>query len=77
MLCGNYDVLQELRVLINLNYDNDYLHTFIFSGQKTLWEEMKRMPEFWQRLPIRYYFVPLRLEETREMIKYRLKMAGP
>jgi len=76
MLCGNYDVLQELRVLINLNYDNDYLHTFIFSGQKTLWEEMKRMPEFWQRLPIRYYFVPLRLEETREMIKYRLKMAG-
>jgi len=76
MLCGKHDVLQELRVLINLNYDNNYLHTFILSGQKPLWEEIKGMPEFWQRLPVRYYFVPLRLEETREMIKYRLKMAG-
>lgn len=76
MLCGSHDVLQELRVLINLNYENEYLHTFILSGQRPLWEEIKRLPEFWQRLPVRYYFVPLRLEETKEMIKFRLKKAG-
>jgi hypothetical protein len=34
------------------------------------------MPEFWQRLPVRYYFVPLRVEETKELVKYRLKKAG-
>jgi len=76
MLCGAHDVLQELRVLINLTHENEYLHTFILSGQRPLWEEIKRLPEFWQRLPIRYYFVPLKLEETREMIKFRLRQAG-
>jgi hypothetical protein len=34
------------------------------------------MPEFWQRLPVRYYFTPLRFEETRELIRYRLNKAG-
>lgn len=76
MLCGAADVLQELRMLINLTYKDEYLHTFILSGQKPLWDEIRRMPEFWQRLPVRYYFVPLRLEETKEMIKFRLSMAG-
>ena len=76
MLCGAKDVLQELRMLINLTYDNEYLHTFILSGQKPLWDEIKSMPEFWQRLPVRYYFYPLRLEETKELIKYRLIKAG-
>ncbi len=76
MLCGSHDVLQELRVLINLNYENEYLHTFILSGQKPLWEEIKRLPEFWQRLPVRYYLVPLKLDETKEMIRFRLKKAG-
>jgi len=76
MLCGAADVLQELRMLINLTCKDEYLHTFILSGQKPLWDEIRRMPEFWQRLPVRYYFVPLRLEETKEMIKYRLSMAG-
>jgi len=76
MLCGAKEVLQELRMLINLTCDNEYLHTFILSGQKPLWDEIKSMPEFWQRLPVRYYFYPLRLEETKELIKYRLLKAG-
>lgn len=76
MLCGAHDVLQELRVLINLNYNNEYLHTFILSGQRPLWEEVKSLPEFWQRLPVRYYFVPLKLEETKELVRFRLKKAG-
>jgi type II secretory pathway predicted ATPase ExeA len=76
MLCGAEDVLQELRMLINLTHNNEYLHTFILSGQKALWETIKNMPEFWQRLPVRYYFTPLRFEETRELIRYRLNKAG-
>ncbi|MDD5417243.1 MAG: ATP-binding protein, partial [Candidatus Aenigmarchaeota archaeon] len=76
MLCGAEDVLQELRMLINLTHNNEYLHTFILSGQKALWETIKNIPEFWQRLPVRYYFTPLRFQETRELIRYRLNKAG-
>ena len=76
MLCGDREVLQELRMLINLTFDNDYLHTLILAGQKPLWNEVKSIPEFWQRLPVRYNFKALQLEETRELIKYRLAKAG-
>jgi len=76
MLCDAKDVLQELRTLINLMHNSEYLHTFILSGQRALWNTVKGMPEFWQRLPVRYYFVPLRSEETKELVRYRLKKAG-
>lgn len=76
MLCDSRSVLQEMRVLINLTHNNEYLHTFIFSGQKALWDTLQEMPEFWQRLPVRYYFTPLRYEETRELIRHRLNKAG-
>jgi type II secretory pathway predicted ATPase ExeA len=76
MLCGAQDVLQELRILINLTFNNEYLHTFIFSGQRPLWNEVKSIPEFWQRLPVRYYFVPLQFKETKDLIKHRLMRAG-
>jgi type II secretory pathway predicted ATPase ExeA len=76
MLCEARNVLQELRVLINLTHNNEYLHTFILSGQKALWDTLQEMPEFWQRLPVRYYFTPLRFEETRELIRHRLNKAG-
>ncbi len=76
MLCNARDVLQEMRVLINLIHNNEYLHTFILSGQKMLWDTLQEIPEFWQRLPVRYYFTPLRFEETRELIRYRLNKAG-
>jgi type II secretory pathway predicted ATPase ExeA len=76
MLCASPDVLQELRALINLTHNSEYLHTFILSGQKALWGTVRDMPEFWQRLPVRYYFVPLRLEEAKDLIHYRLNKAG-
>jgi len=76
MLCEAHDVLQELRTLINLTHNGQYLHTFILSGQRALWNTIKGMPEFWQRLPVRYYFIPLRVEETKEMVRYRLTKAG-
>lgn len=76
MLCDSPEVLQELRVLINLTHNNEYLHTFVLSGQKALWETLQGIPEFWQRLPVRYYFTPLRFEETRELVRYRLNRAG-
>jgi type II secretory pathway predicted ATPase ExeA len=76
MLCEAHDILQELRALINMTHNGEYLHTFILSGQRALWNTIKGMPEFWQRLPVRYYFIPLRLEETKELVRFRLHKAG-
>jgi len=76
LLCETPDVLQELRILINLTHNNEYLHTFILSGQRALWYTVKNMPEFWQRLPVRFYFVPLKLDETKELVLHRLSKAG-
>jgi type II secretory pathway predicted ATPase ExeA len=34
------------------------------------------MPEFWQRLPVKYYLQPLRLEETKNLVAHRMSVAG-
>jgi type II secretory pathway predicted ATPase ExeA len=75
-LCGRPEVLQDLRMLLNLTHEKEYLFTMILSGQKSLWGEMTRIPEFWQRLPVKYYLQPLRLEETRNLVTHRMSTAG-
>lgn len=76
MLKDSPNVLQELRMLINLTYKENYLHTFIMSGQKPLWIMLSQMKEFWQRLPVRYYLLPLSFDETKSLVEYRIKKAG-
>jgi type II secretory pathway predicted ATPase ExeA len=76
MLGQRPDVLQDLRMLLNLTYEREYLFTMILSGQKPLWDTMKAIPEFWQRLPVKYYLVPLRLKETTDLIAHRITRAG-
>ena len=75
-LCGKSEVLQDLRMLLNLTHEKEYLFTMILAGQKPLWGEIGRMPEFWQRLPVKYYLLPLRLEETRNLVMHRMSAAG-
>lgn len=75
-LCGKPEVLQDLRMLLNLTHEKEYLFTMILAGQKPLWGEMMRIPEFWQRLPVKYYLQSLRLEETRNLVTHRMSAAG-
>lgn len=76
MLADRLDVLQDLRMLLNLTHDKEYLFTMILSGQKPLWDIMRGIPEFWQRLPVKYYLYPLKTSETRELIAHRIRKAG-
>jgi len=76
MLCNRPDLLQELRILLNFCVSDAFLITFIFSGQKPLDEAIRAMPEFYQRLPVRFFLRNLNLDDTRELIRYRLHMAG-
>ena len=76
MLCERKDVLQELRILLNLTHSKEYLLTVILCGQRPLWNTVKGIPEFWQRLPVKYYLIPLTFDETKALVECRLSKAG-
>ena len=76
MLCQRPDILQELRILLNFCVADAFLLTFIFSGQRPLDEALRAMPEFYQRLPVRFFLKNMDRNDTREMIRHRLHLAG-
>ena len=76
MLADRPDILQELRILLNLCLPEAFLLTFILSGQKPIEKAIRKMPEFWQRLPVRFFLGNLDLSDTGRLIQHRLRMAG-
>lgn len=76
MLAHNPEALQELRILLNFCVSDAFLLSFVLSGQKPLEDAIKRMPEFWQRLPVRFFLRNLDLRDTGEMLRYRVRAAG-
>lgn len=76
MLAHRPDILQELRILLNLCVSDAFLLTFIFSGQKPLETAVRKMPEFWQRLPVRFFLGNLDLSDSTALIRHRLRKAG-
>jgi len=76
MLKDRPDILGELRILLNFCVSDAFLLTFIFSGQKPLDKVLRDMPEFWQRLPVRFFLRNLDYKDTKGLIKYRLEKVG-
>ncbi len=76
MLANNPEMLQELRILMNLVHNGEFLLSFILSGQKPLEPAIRNMPEFWQRLPVRFFLRNLDYYDTKKLIQHRIKMAG-
>lgn len=76
MLKDRLDTLQELRILLNFCLSSEFLLTFILMGQKELESTIKGIPEFWQRLPVRYFLGNLDRSDTEEMIRFRLTQSG-
>ncbi|MFC1511763.1 AAA family ATPase [Candidatus Latescibacterota bacterium] len=76
MLKDRPDILGELRILLNFCVADAFLLTFIFSGQKPLDGILREMPEFWQRLPVRYFLKNLIFNDTKALVKFRLKQVG-
>jgi general secretion pathway protein A len=70
------NLLQELRILLNLYWRDTFLLSFILSGQHSLEAIIRGMPEFWQRLPVRFFLGKLDVAETRKLIQHRLQFAG-
>ena len=74
----NKDLLEEIRLLSNIELQHTKLINLFFVGQKEfndiiLLDENKALR---QRITLRYNIEPLNAEETREYLKYRLQVAG-
>lgn len=71
-------VLEEVRMLSNLETDTEKLIQIVLMGQPQLREKLKlkELEQFKQRVAVHYHIYPLTLEETFGYVKYRLGVAG-
>lgn len=71
------DVMEELRLLSNLETEKEKLLQIIFFGQKELEEKLKlpELKQLRQRISIQYELNPLSQEETRNYIDHRIHVA--
>jgi len=69
-------LLEEVRLLLNIQTDTAILFTLLFLGQPTIMKDMETMPQFLQRLGVRYCLGAFSQEETKGYIQHRLKVAG-
>lgn len=70
------DVLEELRLLMNLQKNNRFLATMIMMGQLELRDTINAMPQFKQRFALCYNLKTLERHDTEGYIKHRLMIAG-
>ncbi|MFH1244918.1 MAG: AAA family ATPase [Candidatus Omnitrophota bacterium] len=71
-------VLEEVRMLSNLETEEDKLIQIVLMGQPELRKKLAhpRLEQFRQRVVLHYHLGPLTYEETREYVKHRLIKAG-
>ncbi|MBD3379936.1 MAG: AAA family ATPase [Candidatus Omnitrophica bacterium] len=70
------DVLEELRLMMNLYYKNSFLTSIIMMGQLELRDIINEMPQFKQRFAMYYTLRTLDREETARYISHRMQVAG-
>ena len=72
------ELLEEIRLLSDLETNNDKLLQIVLVGQPELDETLDstRMRQLKQRIALRAHLGPLSFEETREYIAERLRIAG-
>ncbi len=74
----NHELIEQIRLLSNIEMDNHKLINIFFVGQsefnKTINEERNKAVK--QRITVSHHIDPLTEHESREYIKHRLKIAG-
>ncbi|MCX8064498.1 MAG: AAA family ATPase [Candidatus Hydrogenedentes bacterium] len=71
-------VLEQIRLLSNLETDKEKLLQIVLIGQPELQDRLKlyELRQLNQRITARYHLLPLNEEETSQYIAYRLYVAG-
>lgn len=74
----SFDVLEQIRLLTNLETPQTKLLQVILVGQPELNRilERKELRQLRQRITARYFLPPLSLEETADYIRHRLAVSG-
>ncbi|MAG57455.1 MAG: ATPase [Planctomycetes bacterium] len=71
--------LEEIRLISNLETEQDKLIQIILIGQPELRRSIDHpeLRQLRQRIAMRYHLLPLDREETRNYVAHRLRIAGP
>jgi general secretion pathway protein A len=75
-LIKDSELLEELRLLLNLQLKNQFLLTLILSGQSELQESINKFKQFEQRIAVKCYLGPLSHEDTMQYVLHRINVAG-
>jgi general secretion pathway protein A len=72
------DLLEQVRLLSNLETDQRKLLQIVLIGQPELRDKLneRALLQLRQRITVRYHLAPLDREETRRYIAHRLRIAG-
>jgi general secretion pathway protein A len=68
--------LEVLRVLLNYETNEFKLLQLVLLGQLELHSKIMNIPNFFDRISFKYTLNPLDLDETKEMIEFRVRQAG-
>ncbi len=72
------DLLEQVRLLSNLETDQRKLLQIVLIGQPELRDKLndRRLRQLRQRITVRYHLAPLTLAETEQYVLHRLQVAG-
>ncbi|MBI2870105.1 MAG: AAA family ATPase [Candidatus Omnitrophica bacterium] len=70
------NILEILRILLNFETNEYKLLQLVIFGQMELLPKVQRIRNFTDRINLKYIINPLNLQETRELIEFRLRKAG-
>jgi type II secretory pathway predicted ATPase ExeA len=73
---NNSDSLDELRMLLNVQSDDDFLITLVLLGQPALLKNIAALQPLKERISIKFNLEPLNPQNTLDYIVHRLKWAG-
>ena len=70
------DLFEELRLLLNFQLNDRFLLTLVFIGQPELNKRVNALPQFAQRIGVRFHLSSFDQEVTTRYIEFRLGVAG-
>ncbi len=75
-LIGDDAILEELRLLLNLQTDDRFLATILLVGSPALGARLERLDHIAQRIAVRCHLPQFGLSQTEAYITHRLRVAG-
>lgn len=69
-------IFEELRLLLNFQFDDKFLLTLLILGQPELKEKIEANKQLNQRIAMRFFLEPLSRDEAAHYIQHRMSIAG-